>query len=94
MADVTESSTTVTKTCSSTMETSRKANMYISLFILILVFVWVILFSFNPKMVQKTVVDGAEPVENAPPDPVYCFWGSFIISLIVVIIIALIKTCM
>ena len=71
----------------------KKISMFITLFILILVFVWVILFSFNPKGVQKGIDGQTDPVVDAPPDPVYCFWGAFIISLIVVIIIAILKAC-
>jgi len=74
-------------------ETGKKISMFIILFLLILVFVWVVLFSFSPKAVQKTLEGQTDPAENAPADPVYCFWGAFIIALIVVIIIAIIKAC-
>jgi predicted secreted protein len=79
--------------CYSTTNKSREASRFITLFIIILVFVWIILFTFNPTSVQKTVGEGEQPVENAPADPVKCFWGGAIISLIVILLIWAFTAC-
>lgn len=82
---------TETISCESTK--SKQVSKYITLFILILVFVWVILFTWNPTSVQKVFEGAAEPVENAQPDPVKCFWGGAIVSLIVIILIGVFTMC-
>ena len=59
------------------------------------IIIWIILFSFNPYFVQKTVEtpDGEQQNVERANNTTYTFWVSFIIALIIIIIMAIAKSC-
>ena len=82
-------------TCN-TMDYNNEVGMYFLIFFVILAVVWILLFSFNPYIVQKTVEqspDGTDITIEKVADPVKCFSGAFLISLVIVIIVVIIKVC-
>lgn len=63
----------------------------ILLYIILFVLSWIILFTFNPQMVQTRNYSGSG---TPPPDSSRCFIASLIVALIVCIIIWLfMRTC-
>lgn len=90
--------TTVTKTNTDTCSSLKYDNdvgMYFLIFFVILTIIWIILFSFNPYFVQKTVEtpDGEQQNVERANNTTYTFWVSFIIALIIIIIMAIAKSC-
>lgn len=63
------------------------------IFIVILSFVFIVLFTFRPPFFQKIKRGFLEPENDAQGDPVKCFVGSIIISLFVVFIAWMIHIC-
>lgn len=64
------------------------------LFFLIMVsIIWIILFTFRPSIVQYIERGEIKPLENAESDPARCFVGSLIISLIIIFIVWMFKSC-
>ena len=89
---------TFTDTSNQTCMTSPSSDaigMYFIIFFVIMAIVWILLFSFNPYITQKTVdtADGVQENVEKIPDPVKCFWVAFVVALIIIIIVAIAKTC-
>ncbi len=77
-----------------TYQLSTKFGNALLVFLVVVCFVWVILYVFNPKMVQGryVVADGAGNTRTLP-DAARCFVGSIIGGLILVVLWWLYRTC-
>jgi hypothetical protein len=67
-------------------------NLFI-LFIIIFCLIWIILFTFKPKIVRYIEKGEVAPLDNALADPARCFVGSLIISLVIILILWMVKSC-
>lgn len=61
----------------------------IILFMILVSFIWVILFSWNPAIVSYTDCNNII-IEPPQPDPTKCIWASIIFSVILEILIIVI----
>lgn len=71
----------------------KSASNLILLIIIILTFIWMLLFTFSPSMVKYVNKDEVIPDDNATSDPAKCFVGSLIITVLIIIIIWMFKSC-
>lgn len=63
------------------------------IFLVIISFVFIVLYTFHPPLFQYIKDGHIEPEIDAPGDPVMCFVGSIIISLIIIFILWMIHSC-
>ena len=67
-------------------------NLFI-LFIVLFTVIWIILFTFKPKIVKFIEKGEISALDDAIADPARCFVGSLIISLIIILILWMLKSC-
>lgn len=72
---------------------SEYINVLFILFLVFFSFIWICFYSFKPKIVKYIAKNDIEPKEDAPADPVKCFVAALLLSLLVIIIVWMFKSC-
>lgn len=88
--DVPSSAVPVMVVSAQTYNLSNQFGNALLIFVILICLFWIILYTFNPKMVQSTDNNGSG---KPSPDAARCFVGGLVSSFVIVVIWWLFRTC-